>query len=326
MRGLRSGRLPEGKAPDASATTPCLPSSNRAGGFPGSGRQVAGCLCLAVLGIAGGGGLPAAQAASSGAERAGNADEILVACAGDIARGVPLVAGAADWTFEGIDGALYRAVDLHPLANEARRVSMQADLATGAGSYLAVPVAGPDRWGRVPAWIVRHDRDEVQLLQAEILEHGEALFAPGAASGECADRLRTAERKARRARSGHWRGAAGMTLFSTWEPETFAGYDGNYVIAVGRVVSLGKTAATRYLNFGRHWKTDFTVTFKFSEENTFNAALGRSGHMIDDLEGHTVEVRGVLQERDGPYIALRHPEQLVVLKGRRVVSGGQDGN
>nr|WP_319384648.1 hypothetical protein [uncultured Roseibium sp.] len=326
MRDLRSGLPPGEKAANASATVSRLSWQRKAVGALRTGRQVACCLCLAVSGFAGGGASSAAQAASSSAEPAINADEILTLCAGDTAGGVPLVAAAADGTFEGADGARYHAVDLRPLTNGARRESMQADLTTGAASYLAVPVAGPDRWGLVPAWIVRQGRDETQLFQAEILESGAALFAPDAASGECADHLRAAEHAARRARSGHWRDAAGATLFSTWEPETFAGRDGNYVIATGRVVSLGKTASTRYLNFGRYWKTDFTVTFKSSEENTFNAALGRSGHMVDDLEGHSVEVRGVLQERDGPYIALRHPEQLVVLKGRRVVSGGQDGN
>lgn len=197
---------------------------------------------------------------------------------------------------------------------------------TGTAKLLALPVAEPNRWGLVPAWIVRQNSDETLLLQAEILENGAAMFAPETATGDCADLLRAAERTARRARSGHWSRAAGNRLFSTWEPEPFAGHDGHYVIARGRVVSLGKTASTRYLNFGRHWKTDLTVTFRSSEENMFNAALGRSGHKVDDLAGHSVEVRGVLQERDGPYIALRHPEQLVVLEGKRVVSGGQDGN
>ncbi len=326
MRDLRTGRPRGETAPDASAAASRLPRPVAAGRVTRTGRQVAGCLCLAVSGIICGGGPSAAQAVSSGAERTSNADEILVACAGDIASGVPLVAAASDGTFEGVDGARYLAVDLRPLTDGARRAPALADLTTGAASYLAVPVAGPDRWGLVPAWIVRRDRDETRLLQAEILEHGEALFAPGAASGACADRLRAAEHTARRARSGHWRDVAGATLFSSWEPDTFAGHAGRYVIARGRIVSLGKTASTRYLNFGRYWKTDLTVTFKSSEENTFNAALGRSGHMVDDLEGHSVEVRGVLQERDGPYIALRHPEQLVVLKGRRVGSGGQDGN
>lgn len=250
----------------------------------------------------------------------------LTACAGTVAGGVPLVAGLGAWTFEGVDGARYFAADLRPLPDRPKRGPARSDFLTGAAKLLALPVAAPNRWGLVPAWIVRRDRDEILLLQAELLRSGEALFAPDASRGECADRLRAAERAARRTRSGHWKGAAGITLLSTGEPETFADLDGHYVIASGRIVSLGKTAGTRYLNFGRYWKTDLTVTFRSSEENTFNAALGRNGHKVEDLAGQRVEVRGVLQERDGPYIALRHPEQLVVLEGKRVVSGGQDGN
>lgn len=262
-------------------------------------------------------------APSSEHEVAGNA--VAAACAADTAGGVPLVSEAGALTFEGVDGARYFATDLRLLADPARRVSAGSGLMTGAANLSALPVSGPNRWGLVPAWIIRQDSDGTLLLQTEILESGEALFAPDVAAGDCADLLRAAERAARRARSGHWRDADGYTLFSTFEPETFAGYEGRYVIARGRVVSLGKTARTRYLNFGRHWKSDLTVTFKSSEESTFNSVLGRSGHKVDDLEGHSVEVRGVLQERDGPYIALRHPEQLVVLEHKRVVSGGQDG-
>lgn len=261
---------------------------------------------------------------SSAVSATGNA--VLAACVGDAASGLPLVADAGGWTFEGADGTRYFATDLRPLAENAKRGQVGFDNVTGTAELLALPVEEPNRWGLVPAWILRHDRDATLLLQAEILKNGEAIFAPAAAAGECADLLRASERAARRARSGHWSGAAGNRLFSTWEPETFAGHDGHYVIARGRVVSLGKTVSTRYLNFGRHWKTDLTVTFKSSEESIFNTALGRAGHKVDDLEGHRVEVRGVLQESDGPYIALRHPEQLVVLEGKRVVGGGQDGN
>ncbi|MEM8703518.1 MAG: hypothetical protein AAGF82_16970, partial [Pseudomonadota bacterium] len=200
------------------------------------------------------------------------------------------------------------------------------DPMTGAGRLLALPAAEPNRWGLVPAWIVRQERGVSGLFQADLLERGEALFAPGVAAGDCADILRAAESTARQAGSGHWSGDAGTVLFSSWEPETFSGQDGHYVIARGRVVSLGKTAGTRYLNFGRYWKTDLTVTFRSSEEGAFNTALARDGHTVDALVGQRVEVRGVLQERDGPYIALRHPEQLVVLEGKKVVSGGQDGD
>ncbi len=326
VHDLRLGRAQGEKAPDAPAAASRLSRPVKAGWVLRTGRQVACCFCLAVSGLACGGGPSAAQAAPSGVEPEINADEILLACAGDIAGGVPLVAAASDGTFEGVDGALYRAVDLRPLRDGARREPALADLMTGAASYLAVPVAGPDRWGLVPAWIVRRDRHGTSLGQAEMLRRGEALFAPDVAAGDCAGRLRAAERTARASESGHWSGAAAATVFPAGKPAAFAGHAGRYVIARGRIVSLGKTASTRYLNFGRYWKTDLTVTFKSSEENTFNAILGRNGHKVEDLAGQRVEVRGVLQERDGPYIALRHPEQLVVLKGRRVGSGGQDGN
>ncbi|WP_434054774.1 MAG: hypothetical protein RDA78_07865 [Roseibium sp.] len=269
---------------------------------------------------------PLAQAASSGPVPALDAGEALAVCAGNLENSVPLVAGGTDWTFEDADGGRYLAAELRPLTDDVSQGPGAIGYKKDETRLFAVPVAGPNRWGQVPAWIVGRNGQREYLLQARLLERGQALFAPGVAAGDCADRLRAAERSARTARIGGWTGAAGVAVFSSVQPDAFTGHEGRYVIARGRLVSLGKTAATRYLNFGRHWKTDLTATFKSAEEDTFNAALRRNGHTVGDLEGCEVEVRGVLQEWDGPYIALQHPEQLVVIEGKRAGRGGQNGN
>lgn len=178
----------------------------------------------------------------------------------------------------------------------------------------AVPLGPVNRWGLVPAWIIRTDEHGSSLLQAELLGEGGALFAPQHSSGRCAHILRGLERDARKAEVGLWRENAPQVVFSTKAPKTFNGMSGYYVIARGRVVSLGKTRTTRYLNFGNYWKTDFTATLKVSDQEAFNAALAQSGWDVDALTGRTVELRGTVQEKDGPHIALHHPEQLVVLE------------
>ena len=54
--------------------------------------------------------------------------------------------------------------------------------------------------------------------------------------------------------------------------------------------------------------------------------LRESGWTLDALEGQVVEIRGSVQERDGPSMVLRHPEQLVVLNDKRAGRDGQSSN
>jgi hypothetical protein len=190
----------------------------------------------------------------------------------------------------------------------------------GAGSRIRTrdPEIATDRWERIPAWIVSGDGNskragDARLWQEIVLERGEAVFAPERAGADCAAALRRAEGKARRAGLGIWRDKGAGLIFSAARPRSFEDAAGRYVIVRGRIVSLGKTRSTRYLNFGKYWKTDVTGTLKSADEEAFNAVLGRSGRSLDGLSGAFVELRGIVENRDGPHIALRHPEQLVVL-------------
>ena len=267
-----------------------------------------------------------------GAAEAGDgtayAEKALKACAQESSEAVSLVEKNPDGVYVGISGQRYLPVDLRS-AKSARRL-------TGDGhetedlEYLrhlkAIPAGPANRWGLVPAWIVEVREGSRFLVQAIRLERGEALFAPGLAGAACADLLRRAERSARAQKIGIWSDLGSSPLRATWRPKEFEGLTGHYVIARGRIVSLGKTRSTRYLNFGNFWKTDFTVTWKSADEESFDLALGRSGWSIDDLKGKTVEVRGVVQMRDGPLITLHHPEQLVVLENKRAARGGRNSN
>lgn len=193
------------------------------------------------------------------------------------------------------------------------------------GAFEAIALDEANRWGVRPAWILQSDAEEgLSLYQDALLTQGVALFQPSGATFACSDRLRRAEGEAIGAKAGHWGHHSGFKVYSTAAPKALEGKAGTYVVARGRIVSLGKTARTRYLNFGRHWKTDFTGTLSVSAEDRFNAVLSRSGRSLEGLSGAVVEIRGILEERDGPLIALKDPGQLVVLKGRRSGRGGED--
>ena len=77
----------------------------------------------------------------------------------------------------------------------------------------------------------------------------------------------------------------------------------------GRVLDTGNARGRIFLNFGRDWRTDFTVTIPSAARRDFvNAGLDP-----DSLAGLRIRVRGWVRSRDGPMIEATHPEQIEVL-------------
>ena len=74
------------------------------------------------------------------------------------------------------------------------------------------------------------------------------------------------------------------------------------------MVSVRESGATIYVNFGRRWSTDFTVTILKRNERSFKAA----GLEPKTLAGRRVRVRGYIEERGGPWIEAARPEQIEI--------------
>ena len=74
----------------------------------------------------------------------------------------------------------------------------------------------------------------------------------------------------------------------------------------GKVLSVRESGATIYVNFGRIWTRDFTVTIARRMERAFTAA----GMAPKALEGRRIRVRGWIEQRGGPIIAAEAPEQI----------------
>lgn len=183
-----------------------------------------------------------------------------------------------------------------------------------SGVHLAFPAGPQDRWGVVPAWIVSPEEKGSVLLQEALLEKGAAIAVPELGNLSCALKLKRAEGHARRQERNLWRT---QTVYNSRLPDRLMERTGHYVVVEGRVVSLGKTSRTRYLNFGYHWKRDFTVTIQAADEAGFEELLARSGASLAELDGSTVRVRGYLQVLDGPHIRLEHAGQLDVIDWKR---------
>ncbi|EFO32451.1 putative nuclease [Roseibium sp. TrichSKD4] len=178
----------------------------------------------------------------------------------------------------------------------------------------ALPAASANRWGEIPIWALQDPSPRSPVLeQVKRLEEGRAIFAPKHATSDCAHLLYKAEANARSAKRGLWKETH---IYSSAQPDVLIGKAGQYVIARGRLLSLGKTARTRYLNFGRSWKHDVTATISTKRDVIFSQYLEKQGLDWPDLEGRVVEVRGYISNDDGPHFELTHPGQLVVLDKR----------
>jgi hypothetical protein len=88
-----------------------------------------------------------------------------------------------------------------------------------------------------------------------------------------------------------------------------AEHHGSYGAVEGRIVSIGSTERTVFLNFGYDWSTDFTVTMSAADA----AAFDFSGIGVEGLPGRLVRIRGWIEERDGATIRIDHAEQIEVL-------------
>jgi hypothetical protein len=242
-----------------------------------------------------------------------NPDRALRLCLGDaaeISEPVPVTAGEDGPVFRSATGAGFVLADVVMPGGTDQDTTIQRSSETAGSRYLAYRAGPENRWGLAPAWVVSERENDRVLVQQVMLSSGKALVAPNHGTSDCTSALKWSEAVARRAGRGLWQDSK---VLSTRHPEALLERAGHYVVAAGRIVSLGKTARTRYLNFGFRWKSDFTVTVKVSEEEAFDAVLGKRSMRVADLEGAAVLVRGVLQVRDGPYMELTHPGQLDVI-------------
>ena len=212
--------------------------------------------------------------------------------------------------FAGSDGVRYILADI----SHDSATSRQERDGHKTVKLLAFPAASADRWGDVPAWILKLGKENTAtgLLQEELIRAGRAQFVPEFANLDCVRNLASAEQTARQKRRGLW---ADRHVFSTAEPNKLLKKAGHHIIAEGRILTLGKTARTRYLNFGRSWDEDLTATIQTKHEALFQNALETAGLTFDQLNGRQVRIRGYIEVRDGPLIRLNHPGQLEILDG-----------
>lgn len=170
---------------------------------------------------------------------------------------------------------------------------------------LRLEQLGPerDRYGRLVALV--YTDDQGPSVQQTMLEQGHARVSARVGDRACADVLLRAERVARAARRGLWSDPNFAPLRSQ-DTVRIAAAGGQFTLVEGKVLSVRESGATIYLNFGRRWTRDFTVTIPKRLRREFAAA----GIDPKQLEGRTVRIRGWVEQRSGPVVDVVVPEQI----------------
>ena len=218
-------------------------------------------------------------------------------------------------TFTLDDGREVRlaAIEVPPLAagaapgGAAAKAALEALIGGDAVVLRGADVAA-DRYGRLVAYVSAVRDGEEVFAQGEMLAAGFARVADRVGGRACAAELLRSEDAARRAKLGLWADPYYEVLAAAASTDVLA-RRGRFALVEGQVVSVRESGATLYVNFGRHWSEDFSVTVQKRNERNFAAA----GLDVKALAGRLVRVRGVIEQRGArgsPSIEAQRPEQI----------------
>lgn len=181
------------------------------------------------------------------------------------------------------------------------------------GQTLALSRIGPgtDRYGRLHAYAAATHDGAQRSVQHALIAQGYARVSARIGASACAKDLLALEHRARAAKLGLWREPY-YELRRAENPGAVLADQGRFSIVEGKVVSVRESGATIYVNFGRRWSQDFTVTILKRNARKFTAA----GLEPKGLAGRKIRIRGWVEARGGPMIEAVHPEQIEMADGR----------
>jgi len=116
-----------------------------------------------------------------------------------------------------------------------------------------------------------------------------------------------AEENARKRRMGMWHDGVYSILDSTKITIDYDQYLNHFVIVEGVVDNIYLSKKNTYLNFGKDWKTDFSVQFDNKTLKKFTAFTP------DKLKGKHVRVRGWLENYNGPFMKIFNPANVEII-------------
>ncbi len=226
-------------------------------------------------------------------------------CPGTVSRErVAGISPGGDLLIEG--GTTLRIADIRPPETGAAASRARAWLASLTGEPVEITrIDAPDRWGRVPARLALPGAAPVDAAELLVGE-GLAIVDAGTRGALCRPGLLAVEASSRAARTGLWREAATLAADDL---AGLAARTGTFAIVEGRIVSVGVRRERTYLNFGRDFARDFSVTLPKRSW----ASLVATGVSQDALRGRHVRARGVLEMRRAPGMEVVAADMLEIL-------------
>jgi len=134
-------------------------------------------------------------------------------------------------------------------------------------------------------------------IQGLLLSHGLARVYTTPNAVEMLDQMLDAETSARNNAMGIW---AKDSEYQVITPAQTSDLIGDFVIVEGTVQKAASVRNNIYLNFGKDWKTDFTVMVT----PEMRKKLSKQGISALSLAKERIRVRGWLREYNGPLIEL----------------------
>ncbi|WP_244557580.1 thermonuclease family protein [Devosia lucknowensis] len=194
-----------------------------------------------------------------------------------------------------------------PLAPEAQKAL--EDLALNRPVTLGYGGEEVDRYDRALAHVfVATEENTTVWAQHHMVRQGLARVYSFPDNRHCLEQLFAAEATARTERLGIWTDPY-YSVRAADRPAEILKRIGQYELVEGRVLLADRSGSRVFLNFGRHWKEDFTAVIEAPALRIFADA----GLDPLTLDGALVRVRGWVDDRDGPRIEVTHPEQIEVL-------------
>ena len=191
------------------------------------------------------------------------------------------------------------------------RLANAADAELRAGTEIVlkrVGAAETDRYGRVVAHVFINESGAERWFQADLIGAGLAQVSARVGDAACARTLFAAEQAARDSKLGLWADPY-YVMNKAEDRADVLKARGRFALVEGKVLSVRESGGTIYVNFGRRWSEDFTVTIAKRNEKAFTAA----GLEPKKLAGRRVRIRGWVEQRGGPWVDAARPEQIEVL-------------
>ena len=189
-----------------------------------------------------------------------------------------------------------RAIDAHAEGGtwpaEAAATEALRALLLGKSVELRFGGGRADRYGRVQAQAFLIEGDRRRWVQGALLLQGLARAYALAGGRGCSAELLAAERPARAARLGLWADAA-YQVRPADKPSELLRYRATFQLVEGKIVRVGQTRGTIYLNFDRNWRRGFSVSLR-RDDSGLLAAFASDPKA---LEGRSVRVRGWIEQR-----------------------------